>query len=67
MNDAPGPGRFQARLLALAGLKTAIGFVDDIDAALAPHDAVVAVAAAQGFQGVTDFHDDLWVLWLPGS
>jgi hypothetical protein len=25
------------------------------------------VAATQGFQGVTDFHDNLWVLWLPGS
>ena len=67
MDIAPGRGRFQARLLALAGLKAAIGLVDDIDPALAPHDAVVAVATAQGFQGVTDFHDNLWVLWLPGS
>jgi hypothetical protein len=56
-----------AKVLALAGLKAAIGLVDDIDPTLAPHDAVVAVAAAQGFQGITDFHDNLWVLWLPGS
>jgi hypothetical protein len=25
------------------------------------------VAAAQGLQGITDFHDALWVLGLPGS
>jgi hypothetical protein len=51
---------------ALARLEAAVGLVDDIDPALAPHDTVVAVAAAQGFQGITDFHDNLWVLWLPG-
>jgi hypothetical protein len=50
------------RRLALTGLKAWIGLVDDINAALAPDDLVVAVATAQGFQGVTDFHDLLWVL-----
>src|SRR5665647_1956256 len=46
----PRPG------LALASLIAAVGLVDDIDPALAPDDLIVAVAAAQGFQGVTDFH-----------
>ena len=58
----PGSGR-----LALARLKAAVGLVNNVDPALAPHDAVVAVAAAQGFERITDFHDDLWVLWWPGS
>ena len=39
----PGP-------LALAGLKAALGLVDDVDPAFAPHDAVVAMAATQRFQ-----------------
>jgi hypothetical protein len=51
----------------LARLKAAIGLVDDVDAPFAPDNLVVAVAAAQGFQGVTDFHDNLWVFWLAGS
>jgi len=45
--------------LSLAGLKAAIGLVDDIDPAFAPHDAVVAVAATQGFERITNFHDNL--------
>jgi hypothetical protein len=48
----------------LAGLKAGIGLVDDIDAALAPDNLVVPVATAQRFQGVTDFHDRLWVINL---
>src|SRR6185312_8050162 len=44
---------------ALPRLEPAVGLVDDVDPALAPHEAVVAVAADQGFQRVTDFHDAL--------
>jgi hypothetical protein len=36
--------------LALTGLEAALRLVDHIDAALAPHDPIVAVAAAQRFQ-----------------
>jgi hypothetical protein len=36
--------------LALAGLESALRLIDDIDAALASHDAIVAMAAAQRFQ-----------------
>jgi hypothetical protein len=46
----------------LTRLKAAIGLVDDVDPALTPHDAVVAVAAAQGLQGIADFHDNLCFL-----
>src|SRR5258708_28227327 len=35
---------------ALARFETALGLVDDIDPALAPDDAIVAVAAPQRFQ-----------------
>jgi hypothetical protein len=55
------------RALPLAGFEAPIGLVDDINPALAPDNLVVAVAAAQGFQRITDFHDGLWVQWLPGS
>ena len=70
--DPPGrsiPAAFSLPVLALAGLEAALGLVDHIDPALAPHDAVVAVPATQGFQRVADFHDDLdGVLgWLAGS
>src|SRR5690242_15864804 len=46
---------------ALPRLEAAVGLVDDVDPALAPHEAVVAVATAQRFQRVTDFHDALWM------
>jgi hypothetical protein len=49
------------RASALAGFEAAIGLVDDVDAALAPHQPVVAVSGTQRFQRVTDFHDDLWM------
>jgi hypothetical protein len=42
--------------LTLARFEAALCLVDDIDAPLPPHDAIVAVAAAQGFQRVTNFH-----------
>jgi len=45
-----------SRSLALARLETAVRLVDDIDAAFAAHDAIIAMAAAQGFQRITDFH-----------
>src|SRR5262252_6058590 len=41
---------------ALACLKPALGLVDDVDATFAPNDPVVAMATAQGFQRVADFH-----------
>jgi len=40
----------------LAGLVALLRLVDDIDAALAAHQTVVAMAIAQRFQRVTDFH-----------
>src|SRR5262245_3520904 len=46
----------QGRRSALPGLEAALYLVDHIDPALAPDQAIVAVAAAQGFQGVADFH-----------
>jgi hypothetical protein len=49
MEERAPAGR-QAKALALAGLKARIGLVDDVNAALAPNNLVVAVAAAQGFQ-----------------
>jgi hypothetical protein len=61
---APYGARGQALslALALAGLKARIGLVDDVNAPLAPDNLVVPVAGTQGFQGVTDFHDQLFVL-----
>jgi hypothetical protein len=43
--------------LSLPGLEALLRLVDDIDAALATHEAVVAMTVAQGFQRITDFHD----------
>jgi hypothetical protein len=36
--------------LSLAGFEARIGLVDDVNAALAPHDAIVAMAFRQRFQ-----------------
>jgi hypothetical protein len=41
---------------ALARLETPLRLINDVDAAFAPHQSVIAMAAAQGFQRVTDFH-----------
>jgi hypothetical protein len=41
---------------ALAGLEAPVRLIDDVDAPLAAHDAIIAVAAAQGFQRIADFH-----------
>jgi hypothetical protein len=43
--------------LSLPGLEALLRLIDDIDAALATHEAVVAMTVAQGFQRITDFHD----------
>ena len=43
--------------LALPRLVARLRLVDDVDAAFAAHEAVVAMAVAQGFQRITDFHD----------
>jgi hypothetical protein len=48
---------------ALTGLKAAIGLIDDVDPALPAHQTIIAVPAAQGFQGITDFHVDLRLLF----
>jgi hypothetical protein len=55
--------RQQRLLLALAGFEATVGLVDDVDSALTPHQAVIAVPAAQGFQRITDFHDNLGLLF----
>ena len=45
-----------ANPLPLPRLEALLRLIDDVDAALATHEAVVAVAIAQGFQRITDFH-----------
>jgi hypothetical protein len=52
-----GTGAVRRRKSALAGLKAAIGLIDDVDPALPAHQTIIAVPAAQGFQGIADFHD----------
>jgi hypothetical protein len=42
----------------LAGLETAMRLVDHVNAALAAHDAIVAVTRTQGLQGISNFHHD---------
>jgi hypothetical protein len=42
--------------LTLTRLETGIGLVDDIDAALATDDLVVAVALHQTLERIADFH-----------
>ena len=59
MEQAP-----EAPTSALASFEAAIGLVDDVDPALAAHQTIIAMPAAQGFQGVTDFHDNLWLLFV---
>src|SRR4029077_5719470 len=58
MEQAPSAPRS-----ALTGLKAAIGLIDDVDPALPAHQTIIAVPPAQGFQGITDFHDDLRLLF----
>src|SRR5262245_54940017 len=42
--------------LTLPRLDPAVGLVDHVDAALAAHQAIVAVARAQRFQRIPDLH-----------
>jgi hypothetical protein len=55
VGDAPADAKPPYRL-ALARFEAALRLIDDVNATLAPHDAIVAMAAAQGFQRITDFH-----------
>jgi hypothetical protein len=50
-----GSGRDRPKS-ALARLEATMGLIDDVDAALAAHDAIVAMPAAQRFQRIADFH-----------
>jgi hypothetical protein len=43
-------GKRRRDSLTLPGFEAALGLIDDVDAALAAHDAIVAVTAAQRFQ-----------------
>jgi len=43
----------------LASLEAPLRLVDDVDASLAAHDPIVAMAAAERFQRITDFHEQL--------
>ena len=43
-------------VLSLPRLEALLGLVDDIDAALPAHEAIVAMAIAQRFQRIADFH-----------
>src|SRR5215213_83408 len=42
--------------LALTSLEARVGLVDDVDAALAAHDAAVLVAQLHGLEGMADLH-----------
>jgi len=47
------------RALALARLEARVGFVNDVDAALAAHDLAIRVAGFERLDGGGDFHS--WV------
>jgi hypothetical protein len=55
--DSPRQKRSRAGGLALSRLVALLRLVDNVDTALAAHQAVVAMAVAQRFQRITDFHD----------
>jgi hypothetical protein len=44
--------------LTLARFEPALRLVDNVDAALAANDTIVAVPRAQGLQGISNFHND---------
>jgi hypothetical protein len=44
------PQKPPQQALTLPGFEAALGLIDDVDAALAAHDAIVAMTAAQRFQ-----------------
>jgi hypothetical protein len=49
--------------LALAGFEAALRLIDDVNAAFAAYDPVVAVTPAERFQGITDFHGAIRRCW----
>src|SRR5262249_9147234 len=51
-----GSQRLRAPRSALAGLEAALDLIDHVDAALAADQPIAAMAAAQRFQRVADFH-----------
>jgi hypothetical protein len=59
--------------LALTGFHPRVLFVDDVDPAMATHDAAILVASFRGLQGVTDLHHKLsgkmfnWWRDMPGG
>ena len=44
------------KVLALARLKTALGFVDHVNPAATPHDATISMPVLQRFDRAADFH-----------
>jgi hypothetical protein len=48
--------------LALTGFEAWIGLVDDVDAALAADELVVAMTLHQAFEGIANFHDDTYIV-----
>ena len=50
------PRVFLGGLLALARLETPLDFIDDVKAAAAAHDPVVAIPTTQRLQRVSNFH-----------
>jgi hypothetical protein len=59
LSDAARQDRPVTTRSTLAGFETALRLIDDVNAALAAHDAIVAVTAAQRFQRITDFHSNI--------
>jgi hypothetical protein len=57
--DAARPKYAHTPHSALAGFEPAMRLIDNVNAALAAHDTIVAVTAAQRFQRITDFHSDI--------
>src|SRR5947208_15660619 len=49
-------GRTRREKLALARLEARVGLVDDVDAALAAHDAAILVAQLHRLERMTDLH-----------
>jgi hypothetical protein len=43
----------------LPRLEATLRLIDDVNAALAAHQAIVAVATAKRLQRITDFHDNI--------
>ena len=58
MRSPYGPREANLSTSALTGLEAGIGLIDDVNAAFATHETVVAMTTTQGFQRVTDFHSE---------